>query len=381
VRNPRAARASSAATGEPAATPSIYEVARAAGISVATVSRVLNDKGPVRAETRQRVLAAVEQLGYVPHSAARSLSTRRTMSIGVLLPDMHGAFFGEIVRGIDLAARAAGYHLLVSGSHSDAAETAALLQTLHGRVDGLILMTPALGRAWLERVLPRRVPAVLLNPRSEPKPAAGDDDGGADRHDSLSIDNRLGARLAVEHLIGLGHRSIAFVGGPAGNADAAERLAGYREALEQGGLPIVPRLEMAGDFGEESGLQAGAKMAALTPHPTAIFAANDAMAIGCLAAMRERGLRVPEDVSLVGFDDVPIARYLTPALTTVQVPIAELGKQAMARLLAAVDDGSPGHPEGGPTHTVIAPTLAIRASTAAAAGAPKRTATKRRKSS
>ena len=404
MRNPRAARASSAATGEPAATPSIYEVARAAGISVATVSRVLNDKGPVRAETRQRVLAAVEQLGYVPHSAARSLSTRRTMSIGVLLPDMHGAFFGEIVRGIDLAARAAGYHLLVSGSHSDAAETAALLQTLHGRVDGLILMTPALGRAWLDKVLPRRVPVVLLNPRSEPKatsdvverstgepggrgtnprsePAAGDDDGAAGRHDSLSIDNRLGARLAVEHLIGLGHRSIAFVGGPAGNADAAERLAGYREALEQGGLPIVPRLEMAGDFGEESGLQAGAKMAALTPHPTAIFAANDAMAIGCLAAMRERGLRVPEDVSLVGFDDVPIARYLTPALTTVQVPIAELGKQAMARLLAAVDEGRPGDPEGGPTHTVIAPTLAIRASTAAAAGAPKQTATKRRKSS
>jgi len=375
VRNPRAARASSAATGEPAATPSIYEVARAAGISVATVSRVLNDKGPVRAETRQRVLAAVEQLGYVPHSAARSLSTRRTMSIGVLLPDMHGAFFGEIVRGIDLAARAAGYHLLVSGSHSDAAETAALLQTLHGRVDGLILMTPALGRAWLDKVLPRRVPVVLLNPRSEP--AAGDDDD-AGRHDSLSIDNRLGARLAVEHLIGLGHRSVAFVGGPEGNADAAERLAGYREALEQHGLPIVPRLEMAGDFGEESGLQAGAKMAALTPHPTAIFAANDAMAIGCLAAMRERGLRVPEDVSLVGFDDVPIARYLTPALTTVQVPIAELGKQAMARLLAAVDDGRAG---GGPTHTVIAPTLAIRASTAAVAGAPKRTATKRRKSS
>ncbi|HET9768903.1 MAG TPA: LacI family DNA-binding transcriptional regulator [Thermoanaerobaculia bacterium] len=375
MRNPRAARASSAAAGEPAATPSIYEVARAAGISVATVSRVLNDKGPVRAETRQRVLEAVERLGYVPHSAARSLSTRRTMSIGVLLPDMHGAFFGEIVRGIDLAARAAGYHLLVSGSHSDAAETAALLQTLHGRVDGLILMTPALGHAWLDKVLPRRVPVVLLNPRGEA--AAGDDDT-AGRHDSLRIDNRLGARLAVEHLIGLGHRSIAFVGGPADNADAAERLAGYREALEQGGLPIVPRLEMAGDFGEESGLRAGAKMAALMPHPTAIFAANDAMAIGCLAAMRERGLRVPEDVSLVGFDDVPIARYLTPALTTVQVPIAELGKQAMARLLAAVD-GRPSHPEGGPMHTVIAPTLAIRASTAGSAGALKRTATKRRK--
>lgn len=341
--------------GDSAATPSIYEVARVAGLSVATVSRVLNDKGPVRAETRQRVLAAVERLGYVPHSAARSLSTRRTMSIGVLLPDMHGAFFSEIVRGIDLAARAAGYHLLVSGSHSDAAETAALLQTLHGRVDGLILMAPALGGAWLQKALPRRVPVVLLN-----------DDGTDGGHDSLRIDNRSGARLAVEHLIGLGHRAIAFLGGPVGNADAAERLAGYREALVAGGLALNGHLELAGDFGEESGLQAGAKVAALVPRPTAIFAANDAMAIGCLAALRERGLRVPEDVSLVGFDDVPIARYLTPALTTVQVPIAELGRQAMASLLSSIDGpGRPdARPDGAASHTVIAPTLAIRASTA-----------------
>ena len=401
MRSSRAVRASGTPAGDSAATPSIYEVARAAELSVATVSRVLNDKGPVRAETRQRVLDAVERLGYVPHSAARMLSTRRTMSIGVLLPDMHGAFFSEIVRGIDLAARAAGYHLLVSGSHSDAAETAALLQTLHGRVDGLILMAPALGGAWLQKALPRRVPVVLLNPKREPEASADDveratgkpggrgsnDDGTDSGHDSLRIDNRLGARLAVEHLIELGHRAIAVLGGPVGNADAAERLAGYREALVAGGLPLNGHLELAGDFGEESGLQAGAKVAALIPRPTAIFAANDAMAIGCLAALRERGLRVPEDVSLVGFDDVPIARYLTPALTTVQVPIAELGKQAMASLLSSID--GPGHPDRRPdarpdravAHTVIAPTLAIRASTARVAEAPNETSTKRRTSS
>src|SRR6185295_14680649 len=148
--------------GDSVATPSIYEVARVAGLSVATVSRVLNDKGSVRAETRQRVLEAVEALGYVPHSAARSLSTRRTMSIGVLLPDVHGAFFSEIVRGIDLAARAAGYHVLVSGSHSDLAETTAVLQALHGRIDGLILLTAGIDAGWLRSTLPRRVPAVLL---------------------------------------------------------------------------------------------------------------------------------------------------------------------------------------------------------------------------
>jgi LacI family transcriptional regulator len=365
VRSSRAVRASGTPAGDPAATPSIYEVARVAGLSVATVSRALNDKGPVRAETRQRVLDAVERLGYVPHSAARMLSTRKTMSIGVLLPDMHGAFFSEIVRGIDLAARAAGYHLLVSGSHSDAAETAALLQTLHGRVDGLILMAPALGGAWLQKALPRRVPVVLIN-----------DDGTDGRHDSLRIDNRRGARLAVEHLLALGHRAVAFLGGPEGNADAAERLAGYREALVAAGLPLSRHLELAGDFGEESGLQAGAKVAALVPRPTAIFAANDAMAIGCLAALREHNLRVPEDLSLVGFDDVPIARYLTPALTTVQVPIAELGRQAMACLLSSID-GRPENPEGAANHTVIAPTLAIRASAAAPAEAPKKHETSR----
>jgi LacI family transcriptional regulator len=334
----------------PARTPSIYEVASAAGVSVATVSRALNGKGPVRAGTREQVLAAVARLGYVPHSAARSLSTRRTMSIGVLLPDMHGEFFSELVRGIDLAARRAGYHVLVSGSHSDPAETAALLQTLHGRVDGLILMTPGLGGDWLHDALPRRLPVVLLN-----------DDGATGRHDSLRIDNRLGARLAVDYLIGLGHRRIAFIAGPAGNSDAAERLHGYRQALAEVGIASEAALELAGDFGEESGLRAGAAIVGLAAPPTAVFAANDAMAIGCLAAMREHGLRVPADVSLVGFDDIPIARYVTPPLTSVRVPIAELGTRAMERLLSAVD-GKAAHER---RQELVPTTLVVRGSCAA----------------
>jgi LacI family transcriptional regulator len=341
-------------------------VARHAGVSVATVSRVLNGKGPVREETRGRVREAVAALDYVPHSAARSLSTRRTMSVGVLLPDMHGAFFSELVRGIDLAARSVGYHVLVSGSHSDPAETVAVLQALHGRVDGLVLMTPGLGAEWLRAALPRRVPVVLLN---EAIDREGGDAGerpaarAGGRHHSLRVDNRLGARLAVEHLLTLGHRSIAFVGGPAGNSDAAERLLGYRHALAAARVPQERRVELDGDFGEESGVRAGAVLAAMEPRPTAVFAANDAMAIGCLGALRERGLRVPEDVSLVGFDDIPIARYLTPALTTVQVPITELGRRALACVLRGLEQGS-----GGPaSHDVIAPTLAIRASAAAAA--------------
>jgi LacI family transcriptional regulator len=347
---------------EPAGTPSIYQVARQAGVSVATVSRVLNDKGPVRAETRDRVLAAVADLGYVPHSAARSLSTRRTTAIGVLLPDMHGEFFSELVRGLDLAARAAGYHLLVSGSHNDPAETAEVLQALHGRVDGLVVMTPGLGGSWLRASLPRGLPVVLLN-----------EEDGDPGHEALGIDNRLGARLAVEHLLGLGHRSIAFIRGPAGNSDAARRLEGYRDALRAHSIAPEPRLELHGDFSEERGAAAGTSIARLRPRPTAIFAANDATAIGCLTALRELGVRVPEDVSLVGFDDIPIARYLSPPLTTVRVPIAELGRRAMSRLLARVAGGGPG--DG--AHEVIAPTLSIRASAGPAAGVPSGEPTKR----
>lgn len=337
--------------GTAARTPSIREVAKLAEVSVATVSRVVNRTGPVREDTRSRVQSAIERLGYVPHGGARSLSLRRTGHVGVVLPDVHGEFFSEIVRGIDVAARAAGYHLLVSGSHSDLAETAEVLRALHGRIDGLVLMMPVVGsRAadWARRHLPRRVPTVLLN-----HPAL---DGA---HDALRIDNRQGARLAIDHLVELGHRRIAMICGPEGNHDAEERRRGCREALAAAGLPRDATLLLPGDFAEESGLHAGARLAVAAPRPTAIFAANDAMAIGCLAALRERGVAVPGDVSLVGFDDVPIARYVTPPLTTVSVPIAALGRLAMQRLLAAAaDPASPRHDD------VLAPTLAIRGSTA-----------------
>jgi LacI family transcriptional regulator len=257
-------------------------------------------------------------------------------------------------------ARPAGYHLLVSGSHSDPAETEEVLQALHGRIDGLVLMMPGLGGERLLRSLPRRAPVVLLNEL----------DGG-DESDSLRVDNRFGARLAVDHLLGLGHRRIALIGGPESNADALQRRRGYREALAAGGVEPDPALELPGDFREESGFAAGGRLAALEPRPTAVFAANDAMAIGCLAALRDRGVRVPEALSLVGFDDVPMARYVKPALTTVRVPIAEVGARAMRRLLE-VTAGADG---GTPLHQVIVPTLSIRDSTAAArrAGGPNPT--------
>lgn len=331
-----------------AESPSIREVARRAGVSVATVSRVINATGPVREETRSRVLACVEALGYVPHSAARSLSLRRTQHIGVVLPDLHGEFFSELIRGIDRAARRAGYHVLISGSHSDADEIEAVLRALHGRVDGLILMPMGLQPDVRRARLPRRLPIVLLN------------DADPDtEHDSIRIDNRGGARSATEHLIDLGHRRIAVVRGPEDNSDAAERLAGCRDALAARGVPFDPDWLLEGDFREESGYRAGTILARSASPPTAVFATNDSMAIGCLAALREGGLAVPGDVALVGFDDIPIARFLDPPLTSVRVAIAELGSRAIARLLATID-GAPGAARH---HEILAATLVVRAST------------------
>jgi LacI family transcriptional regulator len=334
----------------------IREVAREAGVSVATVSRVVNATGQVTAATERRVRETIERLAYVPHGGARSLTTRRTHVIGVVLPETYGDFFSEIIRGIDRVARPAGYHVLVSGSHNDAAETAAVLEALHGRVDGLVLMMPGPGLGRLDRSLPRRTSAILLN------------GAGATTHPTLRVDNRRGARLAVDHLLDLGHRRIAHVRGAEGNADASERLLGYREALAARGVAADPALELPGDFREESGYAAGGRLADLEPRPTAVFAANDAMAIGCLAGLRSRGLEVPQDVSLVGFDDVPNARYLTPALTTVRVPMAEVGSRATERLLRMLSDPA----ATGVVDEVIAPTLSIRDSTLAARAAAKR---------
>ena len=358
----------------------IRDVARQAGVSVATVSRVINRKGPVREETARRVLAVVERLQYVPHGGARSLTTRRTGVMGVLLPEMHGDFFSELIRGCEQVARPAGYHLLVSGSHSDPAETEDVLQALHGRIDGLVLMMPGPHGERMFRSLPRRMPVVLLNgddgAGDQGAGDAGAGEGGSAEHDTLRVDNRSGARLAVDHLLDLGHRRIALIAGPEGNVDALQRRLGYRQALAARGVEADPELELAGDFREESGFLAGVRLADVDPRPTAAFAANDAMAIGCLAALRDRGVRVPEDVSLAGFDDVPMARYVKPSLTTVRVPIAEVGGHAMQRLLQlAAGTG------GRPSHQVVLPTLSIRDSTAAVQPAAARSATRTRRES
>ena len=308
----------------------IHDVAAKAGVSVATVSRVINEKGPVRESTSRRVLEAARTMRYAPNIAARTLSMRRSHTIGVVLPEVHGEFFSEVIRGIDVAARRDGYHILVSGSHSDRGEMLAVLDAMRGRVDALLVMSPDVEVGALRDQLSTGLPLVLLNSSSN-------------QYNAITIDNYGGAASMTRHLREIGHTRIAFIAGPEGNADALERLRGVRETLRMIG-PRAAAIECPADFSEQSGYAATMKIVDMEPRPTAIFAANDAMAVGALAALAECGLDVPSDIAVVGFDDIPIARYLAPPLTTVRVEIAELGRRAFELVFQSMSRGASTRP-------------------------------------
>jgi LacI family transcriptional regulator len=325
----------------------IRDVARVAGYSVATVSRVLNGSGPVADETRRRVREAATSLRFSPNVAARSLSTSRTHTIGVLLPDLYGEFFSEVIRGIDQAAQRQGYHVLVSSSHNAPAEISAALGTMRGRVDGVAIMSPVIDGATLAAELPPSLPLVLLNCA-----------GGQEDVDSLGIDNHGGAYAMTRHLFALGRRRIAFIRGPRGNGDAEARLRGYRDALRDAGAESRGEWVFDGDFQKGAGLAAVERLLAASVRPDALFASNDAMAIAAMSGLRDAGLRVPEDVAVTGFDDIPVARFMNPSLTTVRVDIAGLGARAVRTLIHAV-----GHKnEHARVRETLATTLVVRAS-------------------
>jgi len=324
----------------------IKDVAQSAGVSVATVSRVLNRLDVVSEATRERVSQAAAKLGYIPHSGARSLSLRRTECIGAILPDLHGEFFSEIIRGIDRVARQRGQHLLLTPSHDHADELAAALRSMQGRADGVLVMSPHLDAEVLRRNLPSTMPAVLMNTPRHGTP-----------YSSFLVDNHGGASAMVRHLWARGHRRIAMIAGPEGNFDADERRRGFLETLAK----LAPRTQpqvLRGDFTEASGHRAGRELAAMRSRPDAVFAANDTMAIGCLYALHEAGLEVPKDVAIAGFDDIPVARHTNPPLTTVRVSIAELGEAAFERLLRAIERRG----QDKPTKQLLRTELVVRAS-------------------
>lgn len=312
----------------------IREVARKADVSVATVSRVLNGSDSVRPATREHVLETAQALQYTPNETARSLSQKQTRTVGVLLPDMHGQFFAQVIQGIEEQAQAQNYHVLVSSSHSEEEEARTMIRAMLGRVDGLVIMWPKSRVPFLSETIPKGLPTILLN-----APAVE----GASF--ALNFDNRRGARDVVRHLIEHGHRRIAMLAGASENHDARERLAGYRSALEEADLAADDDYVIGGDFTRESGYEAARRVLALSPSPTALFAANDSMAIGALRGLQEEDVRVPDDLALAGFDDIPTARFMMPGLTTAHVPMRRLGERAFEHLLAVLSGEAPD--EGG----------------------------------
>ena len=302
----------------------IKDVAREASVSVATVSRVFNGATVVREQTARRIREVAAALRYAPHSGARSLITNRTNTLGVLLPDLYGEFFSELIHGIDLTARKEGYHILVSRSWEGRSEIEEAMRSMRGRVDGMLLMSPDVHADSLLNV-PPNLPVVLLC-----SPSRGHE------LDSVTIQNYQGAKEMVAHLISAGHKRVAIIKGSVGNFDAAERFRGYRAALKDAGITPDPDLEKQGDFTEDGGFTVARDLMSLKKRPTAVFAANDSMAIGALSAFRQAGVRIPEEMAVAGFDDIPLARYMDPPLSSVRVHIADLGSKAVEVLLHGV---------------------------------------------
>jgi LacI family transcriptional regulator len=324
-------------------------VAQRAGVSPSTVSRILNGTAVVSAEKRTAVDEAVAKLGFVPNPVARGLAGGRTLSIGVVSQAIDSPFYGAALRGIEMELDAAGYSPLFMSGHWHADEETRCIDVLKSRrVDGLIVLTGRLADSAL-RSAARSLPVVVTGRHLK-----------AGNLLSMDFDNREGERLAAQHLIELGHRRIAFISGDPEHPDAVDRLQGYRSAIEAAGLRFDPALVLAGNFTEHSGLLAAERLLDSRTRFSAILAANDQMAFGAALGLHRRGRRVPDDVSLVGFDDVAGSLYMVPPLTTVHNPIQEIGQLAARAMLSLLAGERP-------VIEVPAPRLIVRESTRAAA--------------
>lgn len=334
--------------------PTMSDVARAAGVDVSTVSRALNERTAkmLRAETVERVLAAADELGYRPNALARGLRTQRSHTIGMVIPDLTNPFFPPVVRGLEDVLGASGYTLILANTDNDARREANALASLVGRqVDGLLLATSHLGRRDVADGRIDGLPVVLVNRR-------GSDDGVP----AAVPDDAVGVAAVVEHLTGLGHTAIGHVAGPQDTSTGRDRAEAFAAAMADRGAGVPPPVVTAGVYGVEQGRAACLELLDANPGLTAVFAANDLLAIGCLRALRERDVAVPDEVSLVGFNDMPLVDLIEPPLTTVRVPQYELGREAGRMLLDAVEGRGRG--ERGAVHT-LAPELVVRRSTAA----------------
>lgn len=333
---------------------SIEDIARAAGVSHSTVSRALRDNPLISADVRGTIQRLAREMGYTPNAIAQSLQMQRTNTVGLVVTTVGDPFLADVVRGVEEVARPLGMSVLLSASHNDPAEELDVIDQFHRRrVDGLLLLSSRLDGPQLAQVADMRVPTVLINSQAAGSPAP--------LH-AVAVDDDAGARLAVGHLLGLGHRAIGYLGVADRPASDARRRAAYRAMLLAAG--VTPRDTWAATAHGPAQLALDDVEAArgllgplLDAGVTALFCFNDMLALGALLACRERGVAVPERLSVVGFDDIQLAQYLAPALTTVRQPRARLGELAM-RMVADLLAGAPVQ-----NHTV-APELVVRGSTA-----------------
>ena len=326
-------------------TATIADVAARAGVSTATVSRVLAGVGQARPETRARVLDAARVLDYRPSEVARSLKRRSTQTLGLIITDIENPYFPQLVRSVEDAARASGYSVLLCNAADDPEREASYLALLvDRRVDGLVIAASSLGVRHGEWLAAPPIPVVLVN-------TAAPDVGLP----TITSDNELGGRMAADHLLGLGHRRFGYLMPPPRNVDAPVRVAGVRAALASANLPVDALTEATGDATVRGGETAAHELIDRAPDTTAIIAYNDLMAIGALRALAGRGRRVPDDVSVVGFDDVALAAYVGPPLTTIAQRTDEMGRWAVAQLTG---DGN----GAGPTSIRLPVDLQVRES-------------------
>lgn len=324
--------------------PTIREVSLRAGVSPTTVSHVINNTRFVSAETRQRVLDAMAELNYRPNVLARSLRRGETHTLGLILPDSANPFFAEIARAIEDAAFEAGYNVILGNSENQLAKEQVYVDVLlNKQVDGLILVATGNHSPPLEQLIHNRLPLVVVDRRLSNVEV-----------DTVLTDNLYGGLTATKHLLELGHRRIACITGPSNLTPSAERVIGYRRALEEYGVGIDEELILRGDFRPNSGYAATAELIQQKLRPTAIFACNDMMAIGALRALSEYGLRAPEDCSLIGFDDIELASYINPPLTTIRQDKSAIAKAAVTLLLERITEPHL------PARTCILPTQLIK---------------------
>ena len=338
-------KAPSVAASAPAGVVTLEQVARKAGVSPSTVSRILNGTASVTEAKRKAVEAAIAELGFRPNPVARGLAGGRTFSIGVVTQTISSPFYGEALFGIEQTLERVGYvPLFVSGNWQEDDERKAIATLLSRRVDGVVVLAGRLSDEEL-RGFSREVPMVVMGRKLQ-----------GPQLFSFSFDNRSGARLATQHLIDMGHRRSAFMAGDLVHDDAVERLEGYRDALQAAGLAEDPQLIVQGDFTEPGGMQATARLLQREAPFSALFASNDQMAIGAILSLHRAGLRVPDDVSVIGFDDVVAARYMLPPISTIHMSVYDMGRLAAEAMLTLLQ---------GETPAVVAPAaeLVVREST------------------